>query len=215
MGASAPPQRRERTWRRYCVVVAMLAGTSLNVGDVVAADEAIVSREYAIKSGVIGVLTKCVIWPPGMAPVRDQPITIGVMGKDPFVENGVNQLDRMVAEENQKGSRIAVKRFASAKDYEPCHILFVSNLAADLSLEKTVAERVEAANRIASASAVMIVCESDGLAQQGAVANLIFERTRNLIRLEINPDAAARAGLKLAPDLLRLKLVQIVRDPPN
>ena len=39
----------------------------------------------------------------------------------------------------------------------------------------------------------------------------MFDRGTNLIRLELNPDAAARARLKLT-DLLRLKLVQIVRD---
>jgi hypothetical protein len=60
---------------------------------------------------------------------------------------------------------------------------------------------------------VLLVGESAGLAKQGAVANLLYDRSTNLIQLEINPEAARVSGLKLAPDLLRLNLVQIVRDP--
>ena len=134
------------------------------------------------------------------------------MGKDPFIENGVNQLERAVADEKRKGIQIAVRRFNSARDYQPCHILFVSSVAAENSDEKTVSERMKAAQDATAGGNVLLVGESAGLARQGAVANLLFQRDTNLIRLEINPDAAARAGLKLAPDLLRLKLVQIVRD---
>jgi hypothetical protein len=172
----------------------------------------VVSREYAIKAGVIGMLGKCVTWPPDAAPARGEPLKIGILGQDPFVENGVNQLDRTVAEAKLKGGAIVVKRFDSAKDYEPCHILFVSNLAAEMSEEKTVVDRLKAAKNVTHGMTVLVIGESPGLAIQGAVANLIFDRVTNLIRLEINPDAAARARLKLPPDLLRLKLVQIVRD---
>jgi hypothetical protein len=73
-----------------------------------AAQEAVVRREYAIKAGVIGVLGKCVIWPEDVAPTPGAPLKIGILGKDPFVENGVNQLDQMVAAESLKGGHIVV-----------------------------------------------------------------------------------------------------------
>ncbi|MEX0612711.1 MAG: YfiR family protein [Pirellulales bacterium] len=196
------------------VAGAMLCAAVLTSGGDVAAQEGVVRHEYAIKAGVIKVLGKCVTWPTPAAPSRDEPLTIGILGKDPFFENGVNQLDRAIAEENLKGGNIVVKRFSSAKDYEPCHILFVSSLAADEGVEMTVDERIKAAAEITNGSTVLIVGESAGLAVQGAIANLLFDRATNLVRLEINPDAAARAGLKLSPDLLRLKLVMIVRDSP-
>jgi hypothetical protein len=172
----------------------------------------VIRREYAIKAGVLVMLGNCVTWPPDAAPARGEPLKIGILGKDPFVENGVNQLDRTVAEQRLKGLNIIVKRFDSAKDYEPCHILFVSSLAEMKSVEQTVADRIKAAQNVTAGASVLVVGEATGLARQGAAANLIFDRTTNLIRLEINPDAAARAGMKFAPDLLRLKLVQIVRD---
>ena len=197
--------------RRLLVGVA-LAGVLLTLAAGAAAQDSVVRREYAIKAGVIGVLGKCVTWPADVAPAPGEPLRVGILGKDPFIENGVNQLDRFVAAEKLKGREIIVMRFAAAKDYEPCHILFVSSLAANESVETTVAERVAAAKKVIGSATVLIVGESTGLAGQGAVANLVFDPTSNLIRLEINPDAAARARLKLAPDLLRLQLVQIVRD---
>jgi hypothetical protein len=172
----------------------------------------VVRREYAIKAGVIVMLGKCVTWPADAAPTRGEPLRIGILGKDPFVENGENQLDRAADGAKLKGSHFAVKRFDSAKDYEPCHILFVSSLAVEDAVEQTLAERMKAARSLTAGKEVLLVGESEGLARQGASANLIFDRSTNLIRLEINPDAAARSGLRLAPDLLRLKLVQLVRD---
>jgi hypothetical protein len=194
------------------LIVGLLAAAFSMNGAHVVAQEGVISREYAIKAGVIGLLGKCVTWPEDVAPSPGDPLKIGILGKDPFFENGVNQLDRAVAEENLKGGNIIVKRFHSANDYEPCHILFVSRLAADGSAE-TMADRIKAARQITDGTTVLLMGESTGVAHQGAIANLLFDRTTNLIRLEINPDAAARARLKLSPDLLRLKLVMIVRDP--
>ena len=163
----------------------------------------VVSREYEIKAGVISLLGKFVTWPDGVSPNMARPLIIGVLGPDLFLEGGVNQLDRTVAAERAKGRQIVVRRFESAKDYKPCHILFVSDAAGN---------RFADAKKVTDGEPVLLVGQSSGLARQGATANILFDRATNLIRLEINPDAANRAGLKLAPDLLRLKLVDIIRD---
>jgi hypothetical protein len=176
------------------------------------AQSPVVRREYAIKAGVLGLLGKCVSWPDQTELSRGQPLIIGVLGPDPFFENGANQLDQKMAEEKSKGAAIVVKRFATIEEYQPCHILFVSNLPDSTSDQSMFDEQLAAALRVTRGQSVLVVGETSGLAQRGAAANLLFDRATNLIRLEINPDAAARAGLKLAPDLLRLKLVQIVRD---
>jgi hypothetical protein len=177
--------------------------------------EDVISREYTIKAGVVGILSKCVTWPKNSSPAQGVPLRIGIVGKDPFTENGVNQLERIIAAEKSKGAQIELMRFDSAKDYQPCQIVFISSEATEQSEEQTLAERVEAVKQVTDGQNVLIVGESTGLAQQGAIANLLFDRNTNLIHLEINPDAAARTGLKLTPDLLRLKLVRIVRDPKS
>jgi hypothetical protein len=200
------------TWPMRRVVGALACAVLLTSGVDLPAQQAVVRHEYAIKAGIIKVLGKCVKWPKAVSPSRGEPLTIGILGEDPFFENGVNQLDRAIDEENRKGGNIVVKRFRSAQEYEPCHILFVSNLPADGTGESSVDARIKSAAEATHGSTVLIVGESAGLALQGATANLLFDQGTNLVRLEINPDAAARAGLKLSPDLLRLKLVNIVRD---
>lgn len=172
----------------------------------------VVRREYAIKASIIGMLGQCVTWPAGAGPTREKPLTIGIWGKDPFVENGVNQLDRIAQESKLKGIPILVERFSSAMDYRPCNILFVSDDPALDDIGQTFEERLKAADKLTAGKGVLIVCDAPGAAKQGAMANLVFDRSTNLIRLELNPDAAARAHLKFTPDLLRLRLVQIVRD---
>jgi hypothetical protein len=190
-----------------CLIVSLLLPVPF-----VCSQEPLVSREYAIKAGVIGVLTKCVIWPAHRTPSPESPLTIGILGDDPFGESGVNQLEQKVRDEEQRGTKIVIRRFRTAKDYEPCHILFVSSAAAGAPATE---EKWEAARNVVGDAPVLLVGETPGSAQSGAAANLIFDRATNLIRLEINPDAAARANLKLSPDLLRLKLVTLVRDQPK
>jgi hypothetical protein len=198
-----------------CSLLPLLLATvvvSLMLLRPVQAQQEIVSREYAIKANIIGVLGKCVTWPTESAPKRGEPLTIGVLGQDPFIENGVNQLDLWAAAEKRKGREVVVKRFDSASGFVPCHILFVSNQGTEKSAEKTLAERAAAAKKLTAEKAVLVVGEASGLTREGATASLAYDRLTNVIQLEINPDAAARADLKLAPDLLRLKLVRIVRD---
>jgi hypothetical protein len=208
-------RRSARIWRRRLFCLAALAGVVAAAARPVTAQQGVVRREYAIKAGLISVLAKCVSWPATLAPAPGQPLRIGILGKDPFDENGTNQLDHVAAEAKLKGDNVVVLRFNSAADYQPCHILFVSSEAAVQGAEQTIEQRMQAAQRLAGEDPVLILSESVGMAQHGAVGNLLFDSTSNRIRLEINPDAAARIGLKLAPDLLRLSLVQIVRDPPR
>ena len=198
--------------RRVLAVLTAAGGLLLCLLSSSGLSQEVISREYETKAGVISVLGKFVTWPEDVAPSRERPLTIGVLGNDAFFEAGVNQLDRTVADERLKGRNLVIRRFDSAKDYQPCHILFVSDKPTEKSVEKTLAERLAAARKLAEKRPLLLVADSPGLASQGVTANMIFDRSTNLIRLEINPDAANRAGLKLAPQLLRLSLVQIVRD---
>ncbi len=196
----------------YPLALTITALLSVQVTRIAHAQQDVVTREYALKANIIGVLGKCVTWPAEEAPRRGEPLTIGILGQDPFIENGINQLDVWAAAEKRKGHEVVVKRFDSASDFVPCHILFISNQGTEKSAEKTVVERTAAAKKLAADKSILIVGETTNLTREGATANLVFDRSTNLIQLELNPDAAARAELKLAPDLLRLKLVRIVRD---
>ncbi len=189
-----------------------IAGLLLSVASSPLAAQDVVSREYEIKAGVLSLLGKFVTWPDAVAPTPQRPLTIGVLGKDPFEEGGVNQLDQTVVAERAKGRQIVIRRFDSAKDYEPCHILYVSDTATEKSIEQAFPVRLAAALKLTAGKPVLLAGAAPKLASRGVAANMLFDRANNRIQLELNPDAANRNGLKFAPQLLRLPVVQIVRD---
>ena len=90
--------------------------------------------------------------------------------------------------------------------------MYVSDTAAPNSVEQAFKERLDAALKLTAGEPVLLLGAAPGLGSRGVAANMLFDRTNNRIRLEINPDAAARNGLKIAPQLLRLPVVEIVRD---
>ena len=79
-----------------------------------------VNREYAIKAVYLYNFAHYVQWP---ADADSQgPFVIGVLGRDPFGA----LLDEIASSKRLEGRAIAVKRFASAEQYEACHILFLT-----------------------------------------------------------------------------------------
>lgn len=169
--------------------------------------------EYEIKARLIRTLSLFVTWPPGAAPKDNQPLIIGVLGQDPFDEAGVNQLDRMVAAEVARKKNVIVRRFDSVSDYQKtgqCHILFVSDKPTDKSVERTLEARLAELKKLTAGKPVLLVGQSPGFAQQAGSANLLYDRNQNIVRLQLNPDAAKRADLIFAPGLLRIG--EIVRD---
>ena len=154
--------------------------------------------EYEVKAAFLYNFAKFVEWPEESLPEDDTPIVIGVLGQDPF---------KAILEETVRGKQaqkrdVEVKRSATAQDMRRCHIVFVSP-----------SERSRLAETLAAFkdSAVLTVSDIDGFAEQGGIVSLTKDKGK--IRLEINVDAAKRAGLKLSSQLL--KLATIVKDSPN
>jgi hypothetical protein len=156
--------------------------------------QAVVSREAEFKAGIVAILSKHVTWPPEAAPAARAPLKIGVLGEDPFQQGGVNHLDRKLA-----GQNVQILRFATPNEYQTCHILVVSRSADwQAALAKTQGQHV------------LVIGETPGQAEQGAVINLVV--VQNKIRLEINPDAAKAAGLTIAPGVYRIAGVKVIRE---
>jgi hypothetical protein len=145
----------------------------------------VINREPEMRATFVDL--QRVLWKwPGTAP-PPTPFTIGILGKDPFQQGQINYLDRRLA-----GKRnVRVTRFANVDALVPCHILVVSQ-AADLkpALKKT------------RGAAVLVIAQAPGLAEQGAVLNLLV--VQNELAMEINMIAANQAGLTPDPRLLRM-----------
>lgn len=189
-----------------CVCLASLSSVAVSPLSAQPAVQPVDRYEYEIKAGLIRTLSLFVTWPVEAAPNPKRPLAIGVLGQDPFFEGGVNQLDQMVAAERARGRQIVVKRFDSASEYEtePCHILFVSDKPTDKSVERTLEARLTAIRKLTDRKPVLLVGHSPDFARQGGSANLLYDRNKNNVRLQLNPEAATRADLKIASGLLRL-----------
>lgn len=142
-----------------------------------------------VKAADLYKFASFVEWPDGSFSEPKAPITIGVLGKDPFGR----LLDALVRGETAKGRSFTVKRFDSLEELEFCHILFVC------SSEK---KRWPAIREKIKNMAVLTVGDFDKFASSGGVISFIL--VKNTVQFEINNKVAERAGLKISSKLLRL-----------
>ena len=154
------------------------------------------SSEYELKAAFLYNFIKFTEWPAGAAGKKDVPFVIGVVGKDPFGA----VLDKVIDGENFHGKTIVARRFPRMDEAAAtAQVLFISaseeaNLTAIL--------------RLLDGQAILTVSDIESFAERGGVINL--KKKSNKITLEINVDAAKRAGLAMNAQLLRL--AKIVRD---
>ena len=152
--------------------------------------------EYRAKAAFLYNFGRYVEWPPGAFPEPDSPFVIGVLGRDPFG----SQLDDLVADRSIDGRRIVVRRFRRAGDVRACQILFIS---------RSERERLAQILGHLRKTSTLTVSEAESFLQRGGM--ICFVLASNRIRLAINPDAAARAGLKIKSQLLGLHGIAIER----
>ena len=180
-------RRKHRTVRRVCALAtAVLAG--LTVSTLATAAEP-APTEYEIKAAFIYNFAKYVEWPEESGPDSGELFVIGVLGDDPFGA----LLDQIARTKTVGDKPIVIRRFDRLEDYTPCHVLFVAASAQDLL--PAVLEKL-------AHSPVLVIGDTEGFAQRGVTINFVIERSK--VRFEINPEAAACAGLKISSKLLRL-----------
>ena len=98
-----------------------------------------------------------------------------------------------------KGRRVVVQRIRDERHLTACHVLSISGS------EK---ERIPEILEHLEGRAILTVADSDQFCEHGGVVNLVRQDRR--IRFQVNPDAAARAKLRISSQLL--KLATIVKD---
>lgn len=160
------------------------------------------SQEYQVKAAFLYNFLQFIDWPEGKSDDSNQPLTIGIVGKDPFGDAFEPIKDKKV-----KDKSVLVKRFSSLDELkkatenyktqpetcERCHLLFIcpseqQNLKEILNLVKDYN--------------VLTVGEMKGFLEAGGIINFLV--VENKIRFEINTSAAERAKLEIRSQLLRL-----------
>jgi hypothetical protein len=149
--------------------------------------------EYEVKAAFLLNFARLIQWPDSAFPDAQDPIVLGVLGKDPFE----GTLEDLVADKKVGTRSIKVRRVARLADVPSCHIVFVS------APEPSPVKEIVAA---AQGTSVLLIGDSQDFARHGGAINFYVEEGK--VRFAINRRAAEAAGLKISSRMLRLaKLV--------
>jgi len=128
-------------------------------------------------------------WPPAKLGPPSSRLTIAVLGDPSFAAI----VERAATGRAVSGHAIAVQSVDSPEQAADAHLVFIAS---------SYARRLPAALRALAASTTLTVGDTDGFAQDGVAINLYtFD---NRVRIEVNSTAAARAGVRLSANLMRL-----------
>lgn len=151
-----------------------------------AADDAPATLEYKVKAGYLFNFAKFVEWPATMLTDSNSPIVIGVMDG----AEALPVIQQVLADKSVNGHPLQVKAVSAATPETGCHILLVTRVAG-----KSPEELRAALGR----SATLLVGETERFAEKGGMIGLV--REAESIRLTLNLEAAAGAGLKISSKL--------------
>lgn len=135
----------------------------------------------------------------------NQPILVGILGKDPF-GNAFEPLQNKLVRDR----RVVIRRFKSLREFadaegrlpgrhpqferiQDCHVLFIC---------QSEAECLAHLLRPAGRWSVLTVADTPGFLEAGGIINFLIEDKK--VRFEVNTAAAQRANLRIRSQLLRL-----------
>jgi len=173
------------------VALALFCADTLRAADTPAASEAQVKAVFLFN------FAKYVDWPAAAFTNDTAPISIGVMGTDPFGDSL-----RLVEGKTIRGRRFAVKHLDSDSDLGGCQILFISD---------SEASRMREILNKAGALPILTVGEDEAFARNGGIINFVLKNGN--IRLEIDLAAAKKAGLTISSRLLAV--ADVVKGKTN
>ena len=147
------------------------------------------AEEYHVKGGFLLNFVKFVEWPAEAFKSPADPITICVLGANPFGPGLAQAAEATVVDKRN----LAVRQIADAPQARGCQIVFVG-----VSERKRVRAVIEATKGASG----LTVGESDGFIAAGGVIEFRVEESK--VKMEINAETAKRAGLRISSKLLSL-----------
>ncbi|HTF57930.1 MAG TPA: YfiR family protein [Planctomycetota bacterium] len=148
--------------------------------------------EYVVKAGFLYNFAKYVEWPVDAFEKAETPISIGVVGADPFGQ----ELDKTLKDKIAQDRTFVIHRFRDVASLQRCHILFIP---------RTEKARVAEILKKLEEWPTLTVGEEEGFAKAGGAVNILIDKERP--RLEVNTDAAEKAKLTISAKLLKLATI--------
>ena len=176
----------ERPRRRFAgIALLLLPAMFLAPGIPASADEPL---EYQVKAAFLLNFTKFVEWPATAFPEQNSPLTICIVGADPFG----NTLNEMVKGEAVNGHPIVIEKVAGTlTTAKSCQVLFVKKSEKDTS-------RIVAV----SGPGVLTVGEGEDFIRDGGIVAFVVDNRR--VRFDIDQRAAAKAMLTISSRLMNV-----------
>jgi hypothetical protein len=178
---------------RKFFVCALFLLTVANPQSLYAADN-LELAEQEIKAGLLYNFLKYTQWP-AASMEKSSSMIVCIFGDDPFGGYLKPMSGRTV---NQR--EITLREVSDIKDTQNCHLLFINADKKELWPEL---------NAFLAGKGILTVSDFSGFVASGGIIQ--FGRKDNRIHVELNMDAATKAGLTIHERLL--KLVTVVRAP--
>lgn len=166
-----------------------------NAQVVVAESECKVKYVYLYSFGLLTT------WPEATFQRTNNTFVIGVLGDKPFP----HLLDEITKRRKLDNRRIVIRRFKSMKEYQPCHILYVTE---SVSKQDAKSAAVDLNN-----DPVLIVGEIADFEFNGGV--IAFRINNGNVKFSLNVDAVKRRQLMVSARLSRLAETVRDRDGPR
>jgi hypothetical protein len=147
------------------------------------------ASEYEVKAAFLFNFSKFVEWPGAAFAGASDPITICILGENPFG----NLLKDAVRDKKVNGRQMAVQQAQSVSATAGCQIVFIAS-----SEEGRLDEILSGL----ASHPVLTVSDTALVADRGAIIGLTLNEKR--VRFEVNMAAARRAGLRLGSQLLKV-----------
>jgi hypothetical protein len=148
-----------------------------------------ITAEYQVKASYLCNFAKFVEWPTEVFPAQDAPLTIGIVGEDPFGQ----ALDAEALKMTADGHKMVVKRFRWDQDFRQSQLIFIG-----LTEKKHLGSILSGVKGVS----VLTVSEIDNFPSVGGMIGFVFDVDR--IRFEINLDPAADSHIRISSKLLSL-----------
>ena len=175
-----------RTFQGFVLAVVLLSGLASGH----AAGSA-VRPEYDVKAAFLQKFALFVEWPASAFSSPKEPITIGILGQDPFGR----RLETILSNKLAQGRSLEFRRYTKVEDVikTRCHLLFIS------PCEKS---RLAPVLEVLRTAPILTVGDTPDFGELGVMINLVV--VGESLRFEINQETSNRAGLKISSQLLDL-----------
>lgn len=159
--------------------------------------QAEVSLEYAVKAAYLPKFIPFITWPDSSFTAPDAPVTICVLGADPFG----GKLEQAAGELKSGDRTITVRHLPASTEVASCQVIFLDKA------DETAAEGVLDAVK----DKPVVTVTDSGLKAHGVISFVI---EANHVRFDIDQAAAAQGGMSISSKLLSLARAVKPRGQP-